>query len=55
MNPWELLAEDATRLDSGFDAAPSIGAMATLLDEPPEIVYHTEETGGADDALGGIP
>ncbi|MEI6324250.1 MAG: sigma-70 family RNA polymerase sigma factor [Gemmataceae bacterium] len=52
MNPWELLAEDAMRLDSGFDAAPSIGAMATLLDEPPEIVYHTEENGGADDALG---
>lgn len=52
MNPWEMLAEDAMRLDSGFDAAQANGAISPLMDENAESAYQPEETGGADDALG---
>lgn len=52
MNPWEMLAEDAMRLDSGFDMAPTSGAISTHLEEPTDIVFSPEDTGGADDALG---
>lgn len=52
INPWELLAEDSARLDTGFDSAPAPEEIAAAEEEPLEAVFSTEESNGTDDALG---
>jgi RNA polymerase primary sigma factor len=52
ISPWELLAEDSARLDTGFDSAPAPEEIAAAEEEPLEAVFPTDESNGTDDALG---
>jgi len=50
-SPWDILDDEAVRLDPSFDSIPVPEDLASVEDEPTEAVV-ADETNGPDDALG---